>query len=256
MDMTISAGYRRRVRRDLRARQRRRQLPQLRAVDEDADRLTAAGWGTGAGVSYRRANRLEQGMPKDIGGVPTHPLIVHIPVVMVPLALVAVIAYFFAPPWRRPLAWVAGVLAAGGAFGAVLAVSSGEDLRARAQESRALADHAEMGYTDRLLAFIFFVFVAALGRVPGGRGTRMPRRSRGRGGRHVVDTCCASADVPSDCPAVAGQRCCGGDESGDGWARGGQGDVAEHRSRAVTTSCPRNWIVSAACSLVVGVCGK
>ena len=101
-------------------------------------------------------------MPKDIGGVPTHPLIVHIPVVMVPLALVAVIAYFFAPPWRRPLAWVAGVLAAGGAFGAVLAASSGEDLRARVQESRALADHAEMGDTARLLAFIFFVFVAAL----------------------------------------------------------------------------------------------
>ena len=45
------------------------------------------------------------------------------------LALIAVIAYFFIPAWRRPLVWVAGVLAAGGSFGAVLAASSGESLR-------------------------------------------------------------------------------------------------------------------------------
>lgn len=101
-------------------------------------------------------------MPDKIGGVPTHPLIVHIPVVMVPLALIAVIAYFFIPAWRRPMAWVAGVLAAGGSFGAVLAASSGESLREHVARSKALADHANMGETARLLAFIFFLVVAAL----------------------------------------------------------------------------------------------
>ncbi len=101
-------------------------------------------------------------MPDDIGGVPTHPLIVHIPVVMVPLALLAVIAYFFGRSWRRPLVWVAAVLSGGGALGAVLAASSGESLRDRVTESHALEDHAEMGETARLLAFIFFLLVIAL----------------------------------------------------------------------------------------------
>ena len=101
-------------------------------------------------------------MPDEIGGVPTHPLIVHIPVVMVPLALLAVIAYFVIPAWRRQLAWVAGVLAAGGSFGAVLAAASGESLREHVANSRALADHAQMGETARLLAFLFFLVVAAL----------------------------------------------------------------------------------------------
>jgi uncharacterized membrane protein len=101
-------------------------------------------------------------MPDKIGGVPTHPLIVHIPVVMVPLALIAVVAYFFIPAWRRQLVWVAGILAAGGSLGAILAAASGESLREHVANSKAVADHAEMGETARLLAFVFFLAVAAL----------------------------------------------------------------------------------------------
>ena len=101
-------------------------------------------------------------MPIDIGGVPTHPLVVHVPVVLVPLALIMVIAYFFARPWRRPLAWIAGVVSGGGALGAVLAADSGESLQHRVKESSALRDHAQMGETARLLAVIFFVVVVVL----------------------------------------------------------------------------------------------
>jgi uncharacterized membrane protein len=101
-------------------------------------------------------------MPVDIGGVPAHPLLVHVPVVLIPLALVMVIAYFAARPWRRPLAWIAGVLSAAGALGAVLAADSGESLRHRVNESPALSDHADMGETARLLAVIFFVVVVLL----------------------------------------------------------------------------------------------
>jgi uncharacterized membrane protein len=101
-------------------------------------------------------------MPDNIGGVPTHPLIVHIPVVMVPLALIAVIAYFFIPAWRRSLVWVAAALSGGGALGAVLAAASGESLQERVRNTPAVLDHAEMGETARLLAFIFFVVVIGL----------------------------------------------------------------------------------------------
>lgn len=119
-------------------------------------------------------------MPDKIGGVPTHPLIVHIPVVMVPLALIAVIAYFFIPTWRRQLVWVAGVLAAGGSFGAVLAAASGESLRVHVTNSKALADHADMGETARLLAFLFFLVVAALVIYQEIRSRRTESQSEGR----------------------------------------------------------------------------
>jgi uncharacterized membrane protein len=101
-------------------------------------------------------------MPIDIGGVPTHPLVVHLPVVLVPLALIMVIAYFFAPPWRRPLAWISGVVSGAGALGAVLAANSGESLQERVPESKALHDHADMGETAQYLALIFFVVVVLL----------------------------------------------------------------------------------------------
>jgi hypothetical protein len=89
-------------------------------------------------------------------------LIVHIPVVMVPLAVLAVIAYFCIPAWRRSLVWVAAVLSGGGALGAVLAAASGESLQEKVRNTAAVRDHAQMGETARLLAFIFFVLVAAL----------------------------------------------------------------------------------------------
>jgi uncharacterized membrane protein len=101
-------------------------------------------------------------MPGDIGGVPTHPLIVHIPVVLVPLALIAAIAYFVVRPWQRPLAWIAGLLAGGGALGAVLAASTGETLQGRLPGSAAIRHHAQLGESARLLAFIFFVVTAIL----------------------------------------------------------------------------------------------
>jgi uncharacterized membrane protein len=101
-------------------------------------------------------------MPDNLGGVPTHPLIVHIPVVMVPLAALAVIAYFCIPAWRRPLAWVATALAGGGALGAVLAAATGESLQERVRNTPAIEDHAEMGETARLLAFLFFLVVLGL----------------------------------------------------------------------------------------------
>ncbi len=101
-------------------------------------------------------------MPNDIGGVPTHPLIVHVPVVLVPVALIAVIAYFVARPWRRPLAWIAGALSGVGALGAMLAAASGESLEERVKETSALEDHAELGETAQVLAVVFFIVVVAL----------------------------------------------------------------------------------------------
>lgn len=82
--------------------------------------------------------------------------------VLVPLALILVIAYFFARPWRRPLAWIAGVVSGAGALGAVLAADSGESLQHRVRGSSALRRHIRLGETARSLAVVFFIVVVLL----------------------------------------------------------------------------------------------
>jgi hypothetical protein len=67
-------------------------------------------------------------------GLPAHPLLVHIPVVLVPLATVGAVLVAVKASWRRSLAVVVAVLAVGGAVGVLLATQSGEALEERVEE--------------------------------------------------------------------------------------------------------------------------
>lgn len=83
----------------------------------------------------------------NIGGVPAHPLLVHIPVVLVPLGLVLAVAALW-PKVRKPLLVVAACAAAFGGIGVLLAASTGESLEGgvRSQADRQLLrDHTEKG---------------------------------------------------------------------------------------------------------------
>ncbi|MCP9236322.1 DUF2231 domain-containing protein [Lewinella sp. JB7] len=50
-----------------------------------------------------------------------HPIVVHLPVVLLPLALLTQVASFFG--WSKPLGWVTLAALAGGVAGAILAVT-------------------------------------------------------------------------------------------------------------------------------------
>ena len=90
-------------------------------------------------------------------GLPAHPLLVHLPVVMVPMAaLGAIILAIFPKYFARFGWWVTGISFIG-AIGAILAAGSGETLEERVDRSSTLRDHAEMGETARLLAVVLFV---------------------------------------------------------------------------------------------------
>jgi uncharacterized membrane protein len=90
-------------------------------------------------------------------GLPAHPLLVHLPVVMVPMAaLGAIILAIFPKYFARFGWWVTGISFIG-AIGAILAAGSGETLEERVDRSSTLRDHAEMGETARLLAVALFV---------------------------------------------------------------------------------------------------
>ena len=103
-------------------------------------------------------------MLETLGGLPAHPLVVHLPVVLVPLAAIGAILLAVRPKWLRPYGVVVTVMAGLGFLGALLAASTGEELEdtfvsAGETISGTLRDHAEMGETVQVLVGVFFVLM-------------------------------------------------------------------------------------------------
>jgi hypothetical protein len=104
--------------------------------------------------------------------VPAHPLLVHLPVVLLPLAALGVVVMVLRPAWHRRYRWAVLAVGVVATVGAVLAASAGEDLEERieAREGRAAAvrweRHAELGGSARLAAVVFVVLLAAFVLVP------------------------------------------------------------------------------------------
>ena len=105
-------------------------------------------------------------------GVPAHPLLVHIPAVLLPLAAVGVFAMLIRPAWHVRYRWAVLGVGVVGTFGAILAADAGESLAQRIvnKEGAAAAagweDHVEAGDTARLFAIIFLLVLAAYILVP------------------------------------------------------------------------------------------
>lgn len=99
-----------------------------------------------------------------LGGLPAHPLMVHIPVALVPLAMLGVLAMALRRSWFEPL-WVAVTVVVGiGLAGTFLAAGSGEEfeesIRSSGQTiSSALREHAEMGEGAQAAVGVFAVLL-------------------------------------------------------------------------------------------------
>jgi uncharacterized membrane protein len=99
-----------------------------------------------------------------IGGLVAHPLLVHAPVVLVPLAAIGAVAMAVRPAWFRHFGPVVTVIAGVGAVFAVLATRSGEALEDRYVRSGqtisgTLEDHVELGERVPVIAILFFVLM-------------------------------------------------------------------------------------------------
>lgn len=110
-----------------------------------------------------------------LAGLPAHPLFVHIPVIVVPMAAMAagILAIFprFIGRW---VWWVAG-LAGVGALGAVLTAGSGEALEERIEETALVERHTELGELARAVSIALFavlVVVAVTWRFVSGKRIR------------------------------------------------------------------------------------
>jgi hypothetical protein len=94
-------------------------------------------------------------------GVPAHPLIVHVPVVFIPLTLIGAIAAVAWPRGRRvlSLAVLGGALVS--FLGAQLATMTGETLEEEVRPGSIVHQHAQLGEATRTLAFVMLAAAAA-----------------------------------------------------------------------------------------------
>ena len=99
-----------------------------------------------------------------IGGLPAHPLVVHLPVVLIPLAFVGVLLMIVRPSLLPRLGVPVAVIAGLGFLGSIVAAGSGEELEEQFESagetiSGTLHDHAEMGENVQWIAGLFFLLV-------------------------------------------------------------------------------------------------
>ena len=98
---------------------------------------------------------------KTLFGLPAHPLLVHVPIVLLPLVGVGAIAMAFSATARRRFGEVVLGLAVVAFVFTQLAAGSGEALQRDVQRSAALHEHVQMAGTLRVLSFVLLAVVAA-----------------------------------------------------------------------------------------------
>jgi len=98
-----------------------------------------------------------------IFGLPAHPLLVHAPVILIPLCAIGAIWIAISPTWRHRIGWIVLVLAGGAVGASQLAAGSGEALQDAMDKDTALVErHADLGDTFVWFALVFFLAVLAL----------------------------------------------------------------------------------------------
>lgn len=104
-------------------------------------------------------------------GLPLHPLIVHLAVVLLPLSALGAIAIAVRPAWSKRFGVLVVAGSAAGAVAAVISKNSGEDL---AQQVGVTSEHLDYGNLMPLIAGGFLALVTVFWLfdrgVPGNRG--------------------------------------------------------------------------------------
>jgi uncharacterized membrane protein len=118
-------------------------------------------------------------VPTFLSGLPLHPLVVHLVVVLVPAAVLGALVVALWPAARLRWGWPVVALTAIAAASIPLATSTGEGLEHNLPRTAAIATHAELG--DQLLVFVAPLLIVVLGLVLVDRRRHAPRRADGPG---------------------------------------------------------------------------
>ena len=102
-------------------------------------------------------------------GLPAHPLFVHVPIVLIPLALILAILAIY-KKFRRELLIATASMALIGAVFLSLGTSAGESLQHDLPKSEAIHEHAELGEQSQGPTIAFAIL--AVGAVAAGEAIR------------------------------------------------------------------------------------
>jgi uncharacterized membrane protein len=97
-----------------------------------------------------------------IFGLPAHPLMVHIPIVLIPLLAVMAIGYVARPAWRPGLSAPLAILATITAVGTLLAANTGESLRDHVNRTELVRAHIQQGDQLKAIGVLFGMAVFGL----------------------------------------------------------------------------------------------
>lgn len=117
-------------------------------------------------------------MIDDLLGVPAHPLLIHAPLIFVPLAAVAGAVAVALQRHRRRLAAVASVFALIALVCTQLAISSGRSLQRRVADGELVRRHADLGDDALIVVALLFIAVLVLALVP--QASYTPTRAQRR----------------------------------------------------------------------------
>lgn len=98
----------------------------------------------------------------NISGLPAHPLLVHIPIVLIPVLALVAIAMVARPTWRAKLALPAAVGGVITLLFTLLAASAGENLEGRVGPDKLVKAHAELGDQTKVVMIVFALLLIGL----------------------------------------------------------------------------------------------
>lgn len=139
----------------------------------------------------------EGGLFDSFGGLPIHPLVVHLAVIVLPLSALGMAVLVFVRPWRARFGWLTLVGLAVGTVAAVVAKESGEALAHHVGEPQ---DHARYGDVLPLVAAALFVVAAGWFLLQ----RRADRVRVGAGGAGGIGGAAGAAQQPEALPRLLG----------------------------------------------------
>jgi hypothetical protein len=99
-------------------------------------------------------------MPNTFNGLPTHVLLLHAVVVLVPAASLAVVVSAWWPEWRRRLGMLTPLLALGALVLTPITANAGQWLQKQLPDAPAIRKHADRG--EKLWPFVLALFLLAV----------------------------------------------------------------------------------------------
>ncbi len=94
-------------------------------------------------------------------GLPAHPLLVHVPIVLIPLAFIGALGLWW-KPWRDRLGWATAIVLMVAGIFTQLAIGSGQALRNELDNNTELVRaHVSIAEQIRPYLLLFFIFMVA-----------------------------------------------------------------------------------------------